>query len=406
MDEDLAVTRSGGGPGNEAAVDPVAARSARAAMHSLSSSSGRTRLLGLLTPSYVLCAALLVAMVVAAGLWELLANTRLLAALLAGGIVALGEDDPGLGAGVPGVHYFIRSQELVTWSLVLLAATIFVAVALLKGLQFHRIARLLGIEGTLGEHLRIFIYGHGIGRMTPYRLGEVAWAAGLQNQGASPQQAIRLVFIFKCFLIFELAFFALIGLVMNGLLDWAIALVPPFAILLASWLLMRPSAEARVGQASWWTRAAAAFGDLCRDPQMMLALALLSLLSFALVEFATYIVPQAFTTRVALLVQDMTRIVVVVTPSVIVMAVIGGYIGRLVQVTPGGVGQFELAFALVLMVNRLPVTEAITLAFLVSAVRYAAGLLLFGVTMLVFGAKTNFQQVRALFGQPVPLKEG
>ena len=67
--------------------------------------------------------------------------------------------------------------------------------------------------------------------------------------------------------------------------------------------------------------------------------------------------------------------------------------------------EFELAFALILMVNRLPVTEAITLAFLVSAVRYAAGLLLFGGTMLVFGTTTNFQQVRMLFGQPVRLKE-
>ena len=81
------------------------------------------------------------------------------------------------------------------------------------------------------------------------------------------------------------------------------------------------------------------------------------------------------------------------------------HIARLVQVTPGGIGQFELAFALILMVNRLPVTEAITLAFLVSAVRYAAGLLLFGGTMLVFGTTTNFQQVRMLFGQPVRLKE-
>lgn len=364
----------------------------------------KSQFLGLVTPSYLLCAALLAAMVAAAGIWELLANTRLLAALLAGGIVALGEDDAGLGTGVPGVHYFIRSQELVTWSLVLLAASIFIAVALLKGLQFHRIARLLGIEGTLGQHLKIFIYGHGLGRMTPYRLGEVAWAAGLKGQGATLQQAVRLVFIFKGFLLFELAFFALIGLVMNGLLNWALALVPPLAILLVSWLLMRPSAEERAGEASWWSRAAEAFGDLCRDPQMLFGLALLSLLSFALVEFATYIVPQAFTSRVVPLVQDVLRYVVV-TPSVIVMAVVGGYIARLVQVTPGGIGQFELAFALILMVNRLPVTEAITLAFLVSAVRYAAGLLLFGGTMLVFGTTTNFQQVRMLFGQPVRLKE-
>ena len=55
----------------------------------------KSQFLGLVTPSYLLCAALLAAMVAAAGIWELLANTRLLAALLAGGIVA--HLDPTVG---------------------------------------------------------------------------------------------------------------------------------------------------------------------------------------------------------------------------------------------------------------------------------------------------------------------
>ncbi|MFY0312853.1 lysylphosphatidylglycerol synthase domain-containing protein [Leisingera sp. D0M16] len=360
--------------------------------------AAETGFLGLVAPSYLLCFALAGGLVAAAGLWEVLANTRLLAALLAGGVVALGEDDPGLGTGVPGVHYFIRSQEFVTWSLVLLAAALFMAVAILKGFQFHRIARFVGIEGTFGQHLRAYIYGHGIGRMTPYRMGEVAWVSALQSQGATIGQAARLVFIFKGFLLFEIFIFAILGLVMSGLLAWGMALVPPFAILLAAWLLMRPAAAHSPGKKPWLERAAEVFGALTSEFQTLIVLTLLSLISFALVEFGTYIIPQAFTTRVTPLVQDVL-LYVVVTPSVIVMAVVAGYIARLVQVTPGGIGQFELAFALVLMVNRLPMPEAITLALLVSAVRYATGIFLFGGTMLLFGVETNFNRVRALFGR-------
>lgn len=360
----------------------------------------RTGFLDLLTPSYLLCFALLGAMVAAAGVWEVLADSRVLAALLAGGIVALGEDDAGLGTGVPGVHYFIRSQEPITWSLLLLSAVLFAAVAALKGVQFHKIARFVGIDGSLSEHVRAYIYGHGLERMLPYRIGEVAWASALESQGkATLAQAARLVFIFKGFLLFEIASFALIGLFMSGLLAWGIALVPPLTILLLSWLLMRPPARERAQRKSVRSRTSAAIGDLLADPQMLVGLVLLSLLSFSLVEFATYIVPQAFATPTVPLVQDALR-VVVVTPPVIVMAVVAGYIARLVPVTPGGIGQFELAFALVLMANDLPLPEAVTLALLVSGVRYVTGAVLFGATMLWFGIETDFGRVRALFGAP------
>lgn len=369
------------------------------------SPSAETGFLGLVAPSFLLSFALIGGLVAAAGLWEVLANTRLLAVLLEAGIVALGEDDPGLGTGVPGVHYFIRSQELVTWPLILLASALFIAVAILKGFQFHRIALFVGISGSFGQHLRAFLYGHGIGRMTPYRMGEVAWASALQSQGATIEQALRLIFIFKGFLLFEIVIFAAIGFIMNGLFAWAMALVPPLVILLVAWLLMRLVSEKSAENETWGTRAAEAFGELVGDFQMLVVLALLSLISFSFVEFGTYIVPQAFTTQVVPLVQDVLRFVVV-TPGVIVMAVVAGYIARLVQVTPGGIGQFELAFALVLMVNRLPLPEAITLAFLVSAVRYTTGIFLFGTMMLVFGVETNFNRVRGLFGRaPAAVEE-
>ena len=71
-------------------------------------------LLGLMTPAYILGAALLWGMVQAAGFWEVIADTRALAVLLDLGIVALGEEDPGLMS-LPAVEYFTRSQEPVVW---------------------------------------------------------------------------------------------------------------------------------------------------------------------------------------------------------------------------------------------------------------------------------------------------
>ena len=388
---------------NTAALGRGDARAAEAPPRASSSDflSGRVAtkpgFLGLVAPSYLLSFAIFAAMIGAAGVWEVIANTRLLSVLLSGGIVALSEDDAGLGSGVPGLHYFVQSQEPVTWLLVLLSAALFMAVALLKAVQFHRIALFVGIEGTMSEHLRAYFYGHGIERMMPYRLGEVAWASALETQGrATLDQAARLVLIFKGFLLFEIFSFAFIGLIMSGLLDWAIALAPPLVILLVSWLLLRP-VDRHASDGGFWGRAGEAFGDLTKDPQMLTGLAMLSLVSFALVEFATYIIPQAFSTAFTVpLVWDELRYVVV-TPPVIVMAVVAGYVARLAPITPGGVGQFELAFAAVLFANGLPLTYAVVATLLVSFVRYATGLALFGFTMMVFGIETNFSRVRALF---------
>jgi uncharacterized membrane protein YbhN (UPF0104 family) len=353
--------------------------------------------------SYLLAFVLLGGLVLAAGFWNVIANTRALAALIAAGIIPLGEDDPGFGAGVPAVNLWIRSQEPVTWQLLLLAAGLFAAVAVLKGVQFHRIAQFLGIEGTFGQHLRAYLYGNGLGRMLPYGVGEVAWASALEGQGnATWNDAAKLVFIFKCFLLFEIATFALVGLVMAGLLGWAASLVPPLLILGGAWLLMRPPADQRAPPGARRQSAREVFAELSREPQTFVGLVILSLVSFLLVEIASYIVPQAFSTLEVPLIQNELRFVVV-TPAVVVMAVVGGYVARLVQVTPGGVGQFEWGFAFVLVMAGLPLAPAVVVALLVSAVRYLTGVVVFGITMMTYGIETDLERVLAAFkGLPPP----
>lgn len=358
-----------------------------------------TPIFGSFVLSYLLGAALVGALILAAGWWQVLANTRLLAGLIAAGILPLGEDDPGLGAGVPEVNLWIRSQDPVDWLLVLVAAGLFVVVATLKGLQFHRIARAAGIDGTFGQHWRAYLYGQGLGRMLPFKVGEAAWASALEGQGAARSQASRVVFLLKGFVLFEIAAFAFIGLLLSGVLDWAVALVPPLAILGGAWLFRHE--PHRRGAASGTRRAAArvALTELAKVPRLLVGLAVLSLLSFLFVEVASYFVAQAFTTFNVPLIQNELREIVVDAP-LIVMAVVGGYIARLVPVTPGGIGQFEWAFALVLTTGGLPFTEAAVLALLVSAVRYTTGAILIGGTLLTYSIETDLRHVLNVFQRP------
>ena len=357
-------------------------------------------LLALMMPSYLLGGALLLGLVLAAGFWEVIADSRVLAGLLDLGVIALGEEDPGV-ASIPGVEFFIRSQELIGWPILVLASSLFIVVAMLKGIQFHRIAGFVGIEGTFAQHVRAFIYGNGLGRMLPFKFGTCAWAAALEGQGgADRSKAAQLAKIFSGFQLFEIATFAFIGLLMSNLLSWAIGLAPALLILLASWLMMRPKKSERLAKGSTLKFASRAISELGRTPQMFVGLILLSLLSFALVEFASYIVPQAFNSPpVVPLFRDELGFLII-RPNVIVMAVVAGYVARLIPMTPGGIGQFELAFAMVLITNGLPLSQSVVVALLVSAVRYSAGAILFAVTMLAFGVETNFQRVKALFFLP------
>jgi uncharacterized membrane protein YbhN (UPF0104 family) len=357
--------------------------------------------------AYILGIAALVALVLAGGFWDVIAESRALSALIAAGVIPLSEDDPGLGGGVPSVQLWISSQEPVTWGLVLLAAALFIVVAVLKGVQFHAIARHQGIDGATGEHLRAFLYGNGVGRILPFRAGEAAWAAALEAQsGTDLTRASRVIAIFKGFLIFELVVFSLIGLMLSDILDWAASLAPPLLILLCAWLLMRAFSPDPRGVAAKTRDMAEVVGELWREPHTMVRLVLLSLSAFFLVEFASYIVPQAFATPIVQIVQDELR-TIILTPSVVIMAVVGGYVARLVPVTPGGVGQFEWGVTLVLVVNGLPLTAAVVVALVISAVRYAAGLILFLGMMLSYGIETSLRRVIAIMRRedPAPMKE-
>ena len=71
---------------------------------------------------------------------------------------------------------------------------------------------------------------------------------------------------------------------------------------------------------------------------------LLGVASLVLVDLGAYAVSQAFTS---------THVIINVEGDVLLMAVVAGYVARLVAFTPGGLGQWEWAFAAALYAGGL-----------------------------------------------------
>ena len=175
-----------------------------------------------------------------AGVWNILANTRILDLLTRGGIVALTDADQGLVYGVPDSEYYVASQDPVDWDLVLLAGLLFFVMWGIRSVQFHGLARFAGVPGSLGEHTRAYIYGRGVNRFLPYGVGNVAAASALEGQGADRDRVSSALFLASVFAVFEVIVFGLYGLFSIDLMGWAGELFWPLAILLTAYLMTRP----------------------------------------------------------------------------------------------------------------------------------------------------------------------
>jgi uncharacterized membrane protein YbhN (UPF0104 family) len=120
-------------------------------------------------------------------------------------------------------------------------------------------------------------------------------------------------------------------------------------------------------------------------------LLLLGVGAIVLLDLGAYAVAQAFTS---------THVILNVPGDVLLMAVVAGYVARLVQFTPGGLGQWEWAFAAALYAGGLGFAEAMSLAILVTAVRYAAGAVTFGIAQFVARTETSLGRVLTALQAP------
>jgi len=146
----------------------------------------RGRAYGLLGPfllAWLIAIAMLVQLVRQGGFWQVAANTRILDFLARAGIVRVTDTDIGSFVGsLPDAKFYVQSHDYTDWIVVVIAMFVIVAVWWLKAIQFHDLANFCAgrsgdRKGTFGDHARAYFYGHAIGRIFPYNVGNVASAA-------------------------------------------------------------------------------------------------------------------------------------------------------------------------------------------------------------------------------------
>lgn len=345
-----------------------------------------TDLTGSYLISYLVLVLLLGALVYFAGIWNVLANTRLLDVLISSGIVGYHDLHLGIVKGLPDHDLFLYSQDAVDWRLVGVVAALYFLFWAIKALQFHGIARFFGMKGKQTEHSGSFFYGAGLNILSPYKAGNTATVSSCEAHGEDPGRAGTAVYTQELFVLFEVAIFALLGLALNGWSTWLGQLFWAVVICVGAYLIMRPAQIGSVFVPGQATRAdrRAIVRRLFESPKVLTALVALSLLAFLIDDFTPYLISQAFTTDFVIL---------NVPFSVIQMGVVAGYIARQVPLTPGGIGQWEWGFAAALYMGGVGLPEAATIAILESVMRHGTGVLVFGSVVLWKRSRTSIREV-------------
>jgi uncharacterized membrane protein YbhN (UPF0104 family) len=323
--------------------------------------------------SYALAVALIGTLLRAAGLWDVLANSRFLDLLIRGGVVQLTDMDAGYVPGVPDLDLYVRSQDPIDGGLLAIVALVFLLVLVLRALQFHDLARASGIEGSRRRHMEISLHGAGVGRWLPFGLGGARVARDLRATGAPADRAAFAVYLGRLSRVGEILVFGVIGLMLVG---WSTALsmlVWPAIVAVAGWLLVRPRVRRRRVRTAAGT-AAASVRILARRPDRLARVGVLSAVAFLLEDVAAYLIVQAFSSPNVVLGG--------ITPSLLVMALVGANIARLFPVTPGGIGQWEVGFTAVLVAGGVGLPEALTIALIDNVFRTVVCTGVLGVTAL------------------------
>ncbi len=328
----------------------------------------------------------------AGGIWDILANTRLLDFLIDFGIVQYHDLQHGLVEGVADHQLYLMSQDPIDWQLVGLCVCMYFVFWISKVIQCHSLARHFGLKGSFGDHGRAWMYGEWHNRFMPLRFGNAATAAAFESQGESLANASAIIYIQDVYIIFEIIFFALLGLVLTGWTLWFNQLFWPCVMFVAFFLIThslrrKPDREhrAQVRAAKWQL-----LRRLANDPSLVVKCAVLSLLAFFADDVAPYAISMGFTSENVLL----------NTSFLIIQAgVVGGYIARRFPIGMGGIGQYMWGFALALYMSGVGMPEAATIALLDFVVRYTTLLFVFVVFVMWKGVKTSFPAVAGLYNR-------
>lgn len=334
----------------------------------------RSRATGLVGPFVlsVLVAFLLLGFLIAQDPWKVLAVTRVLDLLIEGGIVQYHDRQPGFISGVPLPKYYYWSQEAIDWRLVGIAGLLMMLYPSIKAIQFHCIAKAYGSSSSFSRNFTAYIYGDGLDRYLPFNMGMIGTANALVADGMDRERATAAVTLSRIFTLFEICAFALLGLLLVGWASWISHIFWAIVVCVVAYYLVsstnRSPAAPRISDIFILAR-----GDLLArsrsSAKLFIASVLLSLLAFGTVDVAIYVLMAAFDTAV---------LAISVDPSVLLMSIVGGYIAaRIVPITPGGIGQWEVGFAATLLLADTDVSiPLLCIGILANVLRIVTGIAL------------------------------
>ena len=349
------------------------------------SKSYTASLVGNFCLSYLVGLVLLASLIYSAGVWMVLANSRFLDFLIRVGVIQYHDKGTGWVEGVADSEFYYQSQLPVDWLLIAVAAGIFLLFWGIKVVQFHGIARHYGIEGSMADHGRAYLYGLGINRLFPFRIGEIATAKVLNGQGAPEDRASATVFATGLLTVFEIAIFACIGLLLMGWTPWLSQVFWSLIIFSVLYLWMRNSSPDMmlIPAREWRKQARVTLQSFTDKPGTLVRLSILSIVAFGLEDIAAYVIANAF--------------LIGIDFSLLVMGIVGSYIARLIPLSPGGVGQFEWGFATALYLGGVGLPEAATIAILDNLLRYVVGTFTLGSILMWFKVETDLGSVFSAF---------
>jgi hypothetical protein len=330
--------------------------------------------------------------------WKVLAVTRVLDLLIEGGIIQYHDRQPGFIAGLPMPKYFYLSQELIDWRLVTIAFLLMMLYPAIKAIQFDRIACACGSKAPFGQHFAAYVYGDGLDRFLPFNLGLVGTARALVAHGLTEERAVAAVMLSRAFTMFEICAFALLGLILLGWETWlahifwavVVCVVACYVLSMSgrTWAVPRIADVAHIVGGEM-------FNPSGGRARFLVAGAALSLLAFGVFDVAVYILMAAF---------DTTAIAISVNPTTLLMAIVGGYIAaRIVTITPGGIGQWEIGFAATFLLADTDVSiPLLCIGLLASIVRIVSGVTLMLIVSRSGHVGTQLGEVFTAFESGVP----
>jgi hypothetical protein len=363
--------------GNGAA--PVVAAGAQASSGGIAST---------LILSFVIAIALLGALI-AVDPWKFLAVTRVLDLLIEGGFVQYHDRQPGFIAGLPDPKYYYWARDPIDWRLIGIAALSMMLYPFLKAIQFHRIAQAYGSTASFDQHVRAYLYGDGLDRFLPFNMGMVGMANALAAHGMPEDKAANAAIVSRVFTVFELVVFGAIGLLILGWSTWFSHIFWALIALGLAYYLVTKSGYSYAAPPlrDLWRITHAAFLDLARsNPANLIVICALSLLAFASIDVAVYVLMAAF---------HSVAVVIAVKPVVLLMSIVSAYIAaRLVPVTPGGIGQWEFGFAASLLLAGQDISlPLLCIGALANLLRITTGLLLMMIVVRGEGVPTSLGKV-------------